>query len=611
MGIMGRALLIGRLAVRDLRRHAAQAVLLLVAITAATTVLTLGLALHGVTSHPYQQTRAATRGPDVVAELPVSPRPGQEARTAAALDRLPGVTGDSGPYPVTSAILRAGGRTAGVEAEGRTPAPAAVDQPRLTAGRWVRAGGVVVERTFAQALGVSVGARVTLNGRAFTVAGVAVTAASAPYPNLCYSSAGGCAASGEAGPGNIGLIWMTEPDAVRLASAASPVDAYIVNLRLRDPARAQALASAYDRAHPAASAPVLTAWPGIAAADALLVQDEQQVLAPGAWLLGLLAAASVAVLVGGRLAEQTRRVGLIKAVGGTPGLVAAAYLAENLILALAAAAAGLLAGWLAAPLITSPGVALVGTPGAPSLTLGMAAEVTALALGAALAATLIPAIRAARASTISALNDAARPPRRRRALISISRRLPVPLLLGLRLVARRPRRALLSAASTAVTVTGIVAVLAFHAAAGEKRFGGSSALVSPVAARDEQVLLVLTIMLVTLAALNAIVTAWATVLDARRASALARALGARSRQVSGALAAAQVLAALPGAIVGVPAGIALFGAANGTGIVTAPPAAWLIAAVLGTLLAVAALTAIPARIAARIPPAQVLQSEAA
>ena len=44
-------------------------------------------------------------------------------------------------------------------------------------------------------------------------------------------------------------------------------------------------------------------------------------------------------------------------------------LAENLVLALLAAAAGLAVGWLAAPLITSPGAGLVGTPGAPSLTL--------------------------------------------------------------------------------------------------------------------------------------------------------------------------------------------------------------------------------------------------
>ena len=74
--LLGRSLLIGRLAGRDLRYRPGQAALLLLVITAATATLTLGLALHGVTSQPYQRTRAATNGPDVVAYLPVMHRPG-------------------------------------------------------------------------------------------------------------------------------------------------------------------------------------------------------------------------------------------------------------------------------------------------------------------------------------------------------------------------------------------------------------------------------------------------------------------------------------------------------------------------------------------------------
>ena len=196
----------------------------------------------------------------------------------------------------------------------------------------------------------------------------------------------------------------------------------------------------------------------------MLVQDEQQVLLAGSWLLGLLAMASVAVLVGGRMAEQTRRVGLLKAVGGTPGLVAAVLLAENLV-----AGAGRGGG--------RAGRRMAGRPAAhqsrrrpgrhPRRAVAHPAHRrrwwSAVALAVALAATLVPAIRAARTSTVRALADAARPPRRRGRLIAVSARLPVPLLLGLRLAARRPRRALLSAASIAVTVTGIVAVLAFHA----------------------------------------------------------------------------------------------------------------------------------------------------
>jgi putative ABC transport system permease protein len=490
----------------------------------------------------------------------------------------------------------------------------------------VRPGGVVLERTFAEALGAGVGDVVTLNGQRFTVAGIAVTAAQPPYPNLCYFTASSCppwfnAATGDAR--NVGVIWMTEAGALALASKVNPLTAtYVLNLKLSDPADADAFAnqrfvpfpqpSGSSGFQPPYLGPVYATWDGIASADALLVQDAQSVLEPGALLLALLAIASVTVLVGRRLSEYARRVGLLKAVGGTPGMVAAMFLAENLVLALLAAAAGLAAGALAAPLLTNPG-ALVGAPGAPSLTAVTALKVIGVALAVALVATLVPAVRAARTSTVAAINDVARPPRRRSAVIMISAVLPVPALFGLRLVARRPRRALLSAANIAVTVCGLVAVLSFHATVNSRYATAASltagGLSDPVVTRDEQMLTVITIMLVVLAALNAIFTTWATVIDARRASALMRALGTRVPQVSSGLVVAQVLAALPGAIVGVPLGIALFGAVVKNG--SLPPASWLVGAVLGALLVLAALTVVPARLGARQPAAEVLQAEAA
>src|SRR5215470_17985545 len=123
---MGKIRLVGRLVARDLRRRPAQAVLLLLAITAATSILTLGLALHGVASQPYQQTRAATNGPDGVAEIagpaagphgPGGPQKNSPAplNRARALARLAGVPTYSGPYPVASSILQARGLPAGVE----------------------------------------------------------------------------------------------------------------------------------------------------------------------------------------------------------------------------------------------------------------------------------------------------------------------------------------------------------------------------------------------------------------------------------------------------------------------------------------------------------------
>jgi putative ABC transport system permease protein len=112
-----------------------------------------------------------------------------------------------------------------------------------------------------------------------------------------------------------------------------------------------------------------------------------------------------------------------------------------------------------------------------------------------------------------------------------------------------------------------------------------------------------------LAVLNAVCTAWATVLDFRRSAALARALGASPRQVSAGVAWAQVLPAVPGTLLGIPLGLGLFKAAS-PGPLTVPPAWWLAAAVLATLAAVALLASIPAQAGTRRPAAEVLQAEA-
>jgi putative ABC transport system permease protein len=622
---MGRLTLIARLALRDLRHRRAQAVLLLLSITAATATLTLGLALNGVTGSPYLRTKAATNGPDVTVAVspqgtePRKPVPDPDALTGLA--RTAGVTAQSGPYPVAAAALQVNGHTVPVQAEGRDEATATVDQPLLAQGTWVHPGGVVLERTFAQALGVTVGDRVSLNGRPFRVVGLALTAAVPEYPGVCSFLT--CNAVGQADDSGMGMAWLTQSATRSLATSAMPLS-YVVNLKLSDPAAAAAFANEAGPANARFQSTIATAggphsgssvetWQNIEAADGNLVSVAQQVLRPGSWLAVALALASVAVLAGGRMAEQTRRVGRLKAAGGTPAMVAAVLLAEHVLLALVAAAAGLVVGWLIAPLLSGAGAGLLGAPGAPALNPGTVGLVVAVALAVTLASTLVPAFRAARTSTVSALADSTRPPRRHTVLIAISRRLPVPLLIGLRLIARRPRRAALGVTSTGVTVMGLVAVLASHhaddVAAG--RFDWFYGLNDPISGRVSQMMTVLTVVLVILAAVNVLVASWATALDARHPSALSRALGGTSRQVTAGLAATQVLPALPGALIGIPLGIALFALANGGGGVWVPPMSWLAVVVVGTLAAVAALTAVPARLGARQPAARILQSEVA
>src|SRR4029453_18634218 len=103
---------------------------------------------------PYQRRREGTAGPDVGASSTADPVYGGAADLAGleALAEAPAVVGHSGPFPIVGAHLQAGGTMADVQAQGRDPDPATVDQPEQTEGGWVRDGGVVLEAAFAEAL---------------------------------------------------------------------------------------------------------------------------------------------------------------------------------------------------------------------------------------------------------------------------------------------------------------------------------------------------------------------------------------------------------------------------------------------------------------------------
>jgi len=109
---------------------------------------------------------------------------------------------------------------------------------------------------------------------------------------------------------------------------------------------------------------------------------------------------------------------------------------------------------------------------------------------------------------------------------------------------------------------GRLVVMIYYATVGQRaeRSGPWSGAPDPAQGRIGEVLLVVTVVMVILAAANAIFTTWATVLDARRSSAVARSLGATPQQAVAALSAAQLLPALAGALLGIPAGTALYAA---------------------------------------------------
>jgi len=463
-------------------------------------------------------------------------------------------------------------------------------------GTWVRPGGVVVEAGFASALGLRIGDRLSLGGRSFEVVGIAVTAAIPTYYQVCLL---GCFLANTLSSYNPGLVWVTEDDVEPLAEVGNEPVVYFLNLKLENSAAASAFVDRYN-ADTSSTAPSLVSWQSIRTSDASAIAGVQTVLVTGSWLLAFLALASAAVLAGGRMVEQTRRSGLLKAVGGTPWFVTVVLLFEHVLIGLCAAGVALLAGWLLVPLVDEPGASLIGAPSAVSIGASTVGLVVTLALAVAVVATFVPAIRAARQSTVAALADSARVPRRRAWIIRLSSHLPAPLLLGMRLATRRPLHLLLNVFSVAVTAGGLAAVLIVHSTAGNF-----------LAPNVSEAATIVSSMLVALAVVNAVIIAWATALDTRHSAALARALGATPEQITTGLSMAQLLPALVGVSLGIAGGIGLSDVAKRGGPPATVPALWLAVVIVVTLFAIVVFTAIPTRIGARRPIAQALQSEIA
>ncbi|GAA4300589.1 hypothetical protein GCM10023178_05750 [Actinomadura luteofluorescens] len=596
---MGRVLLVFRLVMADIRRHPAQAAILLVSIAAATAMLSLGGSLHRATETLYERTRAATAGADVVAYSPGTGR--STIGALRSLENTPGVVAHSGPYRQYYTSLTAHGATgaAVVQVADLTPGP--VDRPLLTSGSWVRPGGAVVERGFATALGVHVGDGVTVAGRRVPVVGIAVTASHSVYPWAPGIGPGGGPSDGG------GLVWMAERDTRALASSDVPVTS-LINLKLRDPATAPALTRQAPAVGPAFADTWVNIrpWQHIAEQDSVMLKGSQPILVVGSWLLGFLSIGGVATLAAGRAAKQTRRVGLLKAAGATPGLIAAVLFAEYLILALVADALGLITARLIEPAIVNPSASLLTTAAGPSG--DTIALTTVIALAVAGLTTLGPTVRALRTETVAALADTARRPPHRALTTRVSALLPTPLLLGLRLIARRPGRAFLHACNTAVTlatVTGLVVIYAQPV----KGYPGSAMANRLRDAQEHHVIVGVTAALIVLAAINTVTITWTTAQEARHTMAVARTLGATPGQITAGLSTAQLLPTLPGALAGIPMGLVLclpFSQAN-----TVWPPTWsLLAAALAALPVTAVLTAVPARLAAHHSVARTLTIEA-
>ena len=236
---MGRLWLVARLALGDVRRRKVQALLLVIIIVLTTSALTVALALRRPDTGQFARTRAATRGPDLVAELAAAP--GGTRPTAAQLTplrRAREVRATAGPFPIAFVRLSGPHGGAAIQAEGRDATRGTIDRPLVASGTWISAGRAVIERGLAASLAIRVGDQIRLGHRQFTVCGIAYSTARPFYP-----------------ANSPGVVWVTRRDATRLATRASRSDT-CSTLRCAIPRRRWTRS---DHRHGARSA---SDWPG-------------------------------------------------------------------------------------------------------------------------------------------------------------------------------------------------------------------------------------------------------------------------------------------------------------------------------------------------------------
>ncbi|WP_262402033.1 FtsX-like permease family protein [Actinomadura sp. CNU-125] len=346
-------------------------------------------------------------------------------------------------------------------------------------------------------------------------------------------------------------------------------------------------------------------WQTVLRTDLNMIHGSQPSLVVGGWLLAVAATVTLAALAAVRAARDNRRAGLLKAVGAGPGTVAAVLLAQYLLLTAVATALGLAAGSLAAPGLADPSAGLLDTAGPPSTAIVVAAAV--LGVLVAVAGTLGPVLRAARTSTVAALAAPAHPHAHHPWVTAVTAYLPTSLLVGVRLLVRRPGRAVLTFVGTAATAVTVTAMLGYRTAvATDPGTGLTAAAMEAVNDRNAQVILGITLALAALSAVNTVFLGWSAAVQARRSLAVTRTLGATPGQVVAAICTAQLLPAVPALLVGAPSGSVLLWLVGGR--LVTPPGSWLLAAAAVILLAAAALTALPAWLQARGPAGRALDA---
>jgi len=428
------------------RRRRTQTALIGVIVTLCTATLLVGLALLAAVTGPFDRTFGQLNGAHATVLF-------DSAKVAddrvATTGQAGGVTASAGPFPVATAPLRrSDGSTMGgpMRIAGRTEPGGPVDGLRLTSGRWARTPGEIVlgahvrfgptpQWIIGQTFTVPNAGTVTVVGLAYSVTQTAdawmrpddVRRIGVTSTEMLYRFAPESARTTDQMTQRLAAVTAGLP-----ADAVSGTASYLTN-RERAGQRAKTISS------------FLTVFAGLSLLVAVLV---------------------IGNVVSGAVIAGFRSIGVLKAVGFTPGQVTAVFLLMMTGPALIGCAVGAVLGnlatsWLLGQFNNNDYLLGLDTTPSPLLTAAVILAIPALVTLTA----LVPALRAGRTTATAALAAVPSQTGRGRGvqrMLSRSR-LPRAVSLGLAVPVVRPARTLLTllaivlGSATVVFSTGLTA----------------------------------------------------------------------------------------------------------------------------------------------------------
>jgi putative ABC transport system permease protein len=425
----------------DLRQRRLQAVVIFIIVMLTAGVGTLAIEILNGSSSPFDRAFEQNAGAHVQAVFDgklVTPD-----QLAAA--HLPEVTASAGPWPTSILPFASGTAKTILRVMGRADPGGPVDRLHLVAGRWAtQPGEIVLTRSFAQLAQLAVGNRLTALSRldkpALTVVGevVDIDEADASLQSPQYA-------------------WVVPAQVAGLLPAGSKPD-YGMLFRFRQAATTADLQQDTQE--------ITAALPPRAVMNTLTYLVIKQIftlnsmvilgflLAFGAFALGAVALIIANVVTGAVLASY-REIGVIKALGFTPGQVVLTFVGLMLVPTLAGCVVGAPLGVLGSlPILSSsyqaldlPSTTLV-SPLPALLTTGGILVVVGLFAA-------LPALRAGLLRPIAAITQGTAPgPQHHSLLADLLQRLHLPraLSLGAGDAFARPLRGLLTALAVLIAV---------------------------------------------------------------------------------------------------------------------------------------------------------------